>query len=147
MAVSNRALRGTVISLVGQLGTQVLRFGSNIVLARLLPESAFGINAMVFAVTTGLWLISDVGIGASIIRSEREDRAFLNTAWTLSVLRGAVLFVIGALVGWPAAQFYGEPDLVWLLPLCSVMVLLLASESTGVYVAQRQLLVGRLTAL
>ena len=147
MSVNNRALRGTVISLVGQLATQVLRFGSNIVLARLLPESAFGISAMVFAITTGLWLISDVGIGASIIRSEREDRAFLNTAWTLSVVRGVTLFMIGAAVGWPAAQFYNEPELVWLLPLCSVMVLLLASESTGVYVAQRQLQVGRLTAL
>jgi len=147
MSVSNRALRGTVISLIGQLGTQFLRFGSNIVLARLLPESAFGISAMIFAITTGLWLISDVGIGASIIRSEREDRAFLDTAWTLSVSRGAILFVIGSLLGPPMAWFYDEPQLVWLLPLCSMMVLLLAAESTGVYVAQRRLQVGRLTAL
>ncbi len=147
MSVSNRAVRGTVISLVGQLGTQFLRFGSNIILARVLPESAFGLSAMIFAITTGLWLISDVGIGASIIRSEREDRAFLNTAWTLSVARGATLFVIGSLLGAPLAWFYDQPELVWLLPLCSVMVLLLAAESTGVYVAQRQLQVGRLTAL
>lgn len=147
MSVTKRALRGTVISAVGQLGTQGLRFASNILLARLLPESAFGVSAMIFAITTGLWLISDVGIGASIIRSQREDRAFLNTAWTLSVLRGALLFVVGASLGAPMAWFYDQPELVWLLPLCSVMVLLLAAESTGVYVAQRQLLVGRLTAL
>lgn len=146
-AVAQRALRGTVISLIGQLVTQVLRFGSNIILTRLLPESAFGLNAMIFAVTTGLWLISDVGIGASIIRSAREDKAFLNTAWTLSVLRGVILFVIGASLGVPAAAFYNEPDLVWLLPLTSAMVLLLATESTGIYVAHRQLLVGRTMAL
>lgn len=147
MSVTKRALRGTVISAVGQLGTQGLRFASNILLARLLPESAFGVSAMIFAITTGLWLISDVGIGASIVRSQREDRAFLNTAWTLSVLRGSVLFVVGSALGAPMAWFYDQPELVWLLPLCSVMVLLLAAESTGVYVAQRQLLVGRLTAL
>ncbi len=145
--VGNRALKGTVITLFGQLFTQVLRFGSNIILTRLLPESAFGVNAMVFAVTTGLWLISDVGIGASIIRSEREDRAFLNTAWTLSVIRGVVLFCIGSALGVPAAWFYDEPELMWLLPLCSVMVLLLATESTGIYVAHRRLLVGRTMGL
>ena len=145
--VHHRALRGTVISLIGQLLTQVLRFGSNIVLTRLLPESAFGINAMIFAVTTGLFLISDVGIGASIIRSHREDKAFLDTAWTLSVIRGVTLAAFAAALGVPAAAFYKEPELVWLLPLCSIMVLVLASESTGYYVAQRKLLVGRTMAL
>jgi O-antigen/teichoic acid export membrane protein len=145
--VNQRALRGTMISLIGQLITQALRFGSNIILTRILPESAFGVNAMIFAVTTGLWLISDVGIGTSIIRSEREDRAFLNTAWTLSVLRGVVLFGIGSALGVPAAAFYQEPDLVWLMPLVSVMVLLLATESTGIYVAHRKLLVGRVMGL
>ena len=50
---------------------------SNIILARFLPEVAFGINAIVFALTTGLWLISDVGIGASVIRSQREDGDFI----------------------------------------------------------------------
>ena len=74
--VHQRALRGTVISLIGQLLTQVLRFGSNIVLTRLLPESAFGINAMIFAVTTGLFLISDVGIGrASSAATARTRRS------------------------------------------------------------------------
>ena len=145
--VHQRALRGTVISLIGQLLTQVLRFGSNIVLTRLLPESAFGINAMIFAVTTGLFLISDVGIGASIIRSHREDKAFLDTAWTLSVIRGVTLAAFAAALGVPAAAFYKEPELVWLLPVCSIMVLVLASESTGYYVAQRKLLVGRTMAL
>jgi len=145
--VQGRALRGTVVSLVGQLTTQVLRFGSNIILTRLLPEEAFGVNAMIFAVTTGLWLISDVGIGASIIRSDREDKAFLNTAWTLSVIRGVLLFVVGSLLGIPASIFYNEPDLLWLLPLTSAMVLLLATESTGIYVAHRKLLVGRTMAL
>jgi len=145
--VNDRALRGTMISLGGQLITQVLRFGSNIILTRLLPESAFGLNAIIFAVTTGLWLVSDVGIGTSIIRSSREDQPFLNTAWTLSVLRGVVLFFIGSALGVPAAAFYHEPDLLWLLPLCSVMVLLLATESTGIYVAHRKLLIGRTIGL
>jgi O-antigen/teichoic acid export membrane protein len=142
-----RALRGTLVSLGGQLLTQALRFASNIVLTRFLPESAFGVGAIIFAVTTGLFLISDVGIGTSVVRSAREDKAFLDTAWTLSVVRGVGLAIIAALLGVPAAWLYGEPQLAWLLPLCSIMVLVLASESTGFYVAQRRLLLGRIMAL
>ncbi|MDP2343125.1 MAG: oligosaccharide flippase family protein [Deltaproteobacteria bacterium] len=142
-STGNLVVRGTVISLVGQLAAQIIRFGSNIVLARFLPESAFGINAMVFALTTGLWLMSDVGIGASVIRSKREDDDFINTAWTLSVARGFILFGLGTIAGPIAAWFYREPQLVWLLPLCSTMVLLLASESTAYWVQQRRMSVGR----
>ena len=147
MSTGQKVVRGTVISLVGQLATQMLRFAGNIVLARFLPESAFGINAMVFALTTGLWLMSDVGIGASVIRSKREDDDFINTAWTLSVARGFILFGLGTLAGPPAAWFYDEPQLLWLLPLCSTMVLLLASESTAYWVQQRRMTVGRTMGL
>jgi O-antigen/teichoic acid export membrane protein len=141
--VSDRAVRSTLVSLGGQMAAQVLRLVSNIVLARFLPESAFGISGLVFALTTGLWLISDVGIGATVIRSQRTDDRFLHTAWTLSVLRGAVLFAIGAAAGPIAAWFYGEPVLLWMLPLCSVMVLLLGSESTQYWVQAREMAVTR----
>ena len=33
-------------------------------------------------------MFSDVGIRTSIIQNAREDAAFLNTAWTLQILRG-----------------------------------------------------------
>ena len=142
MSNTQRVVRGTVITLVAQLATQVLRFAGNIVLARFLSEEAFGINAMVFALTTGLWLMSDVGIGASIIRSKREDDDFINTAWTLSVVRGFMLFGLGTLAGPVAAWFYDEPQLTWLLPLCSTMVLLLAAESQAYWVQQRRMVLG-----
>ncbi len=147
MSTGKQVVRGTAISLVGQLATQMLRFAGNIVLARFLPEEAFGINAMVFALTTGLWLMSDVGIGASVIRSKRDDDDFINTAWTLSVVRGVMLFGLGTLAGPPAAWFYKEPQLIWLLPLCSTMVLLLAAESQAYWVQQRRMAVGRIMSI
>ena len=52
------------------------------------PE-AFGLMAIVQAVITGCALLSDVGIDQSIIRHERGHvPAFVNTAWTLEVMRG-----------------------------------------------------------
>jgi O-antigen/teichoic acid export membrane protein len=145
--VGARAARGTSLALVGQLVSQLLRFASSIVLARFLPETAFGVNAILSSVTLGLWMITDVGIPASIVRSGRNDDAFVHTAWTLSLVRGAVLLGLGLVLGPPLAALYGEPGLVWLLPLSSLMIFFVAAESTRIYSAQRDLQPGRVILL
>lgn len=145
--VGARAARGTGIALAGQLLSQVLRFASAIVLARFLPESAFGINAIISSVTLGLWMITDVGIPAGIVRSRRDDDAFVHTAWTLSLVRGGLLLALGVLLGPPLAALYDEPGLLWLLPLSSLMIFFVAAESTRIYSAQRSMKVGRVVLL
>ncbi len=145
--VGARAARGTSLALVGQLVSQVLRFSSSIVLARFLPESAFGVNAILGSVTLGLWMITDVGIPAGIVRSGRDDDTFLHTAWTLSLVRGAVLLGLGLVLGPPLAAFYDNPGMLWLLPLSSLMIFFVAAESTRIYSAQRDLRVGRVVLL
>lgn len=142
--LGKRAVRGTAFSLGGQLVSQVLRLASNLLLTRLLDPDAFGLMAIVLAVTTGLQLISDVGIWQAIVRSPRGDEPdFQNTAWTLTALRGIGLFAIGCLVAWPAAEFYGRAELLWLLPLCTFQAFIQGLESTKMALAVRKLMVGR----
>jgi O-antigen/teichoic acid export membrane protein len=145
--VAGRAMRGTVISLGGQLLTQILRFASSIVLARFLPEEAFGLNAIISSATLGLWMISDVGIPASIVKSMRDDDDFVSTAWTMSMVRGAFLLLAGAIIGVPASILYDEPQLIWLLPMGSLMVFFVAAESTRIYSATRTMHLGRVVGL
>jgi O-antigen/teichoic acid export membrane protein len=146
--LGKRALSGTAISLGGQLVSQVLRLGSNLVLTHLLAPDAFGLMAIVLAVTTGLQLISDVGIWQAIVRSPRgEERAFQDTAWTFTALRGVVLFAIGCASAYPAAQFYEREELLWLLPLCSAQALIMGLESTKLALAARRLIIGRMVGI
>ncbi len=87
------ALRGSIWTLGGYGASQVLRLAGNLVLARLLFPEAFGLSALVGVFMVGLAMFSDVGIGPSVIRSHRGDDAdFLNTAWTIQVIRGLVLW-------------------------------------------------------
>lgn len=146
--LGKRALSGTAISVGGQLVSQVLRLGSNLVLTHLLAPDAFGLMAVVLAVTTGLQLISDVGIWQAIVRSPRgEERAFQDTAWTFTAMRGVVLFAIGCAAAYPAATFYERPELLWLLPLCSAQALLMGLESTKLALAARRLTIGRVVGI
>ncbi len=147
-ALGSRAAKGTAFSLGGQLVSQVLRLASNLILTRLLDPDAFGLMAIVVAVTTGLTLVSDVGVWQAIVRSPRgDDRQFLDTAWTLHVGRGFVLFAVACGVAWPASIFYGRSELLWLLPLCASQALFNGLESTKSAQASRHLDVGRIVAM
>jgi O-antigen/teichoic acid export membrane protein len=141
--LSGRAISGTLWSVASQFASQFLRLVSQIVTAWYLAPAEFGVNGFLVVVTTGLWLVSDVGIGASVVRSARDDDDFVHTAWTLSVVRGAILFVIGTLVAPVAAHLYDEPRLALLLPFSSLMVLFLSAESIQLYTLQRHMQIKR----
>lgn len=102
----------------GHVGQQGIRFGSNLILARLLAPEAFGLMAIVTAVLIGINMFSDMGLGPSVIQSKRgDDPDFLNTAWTLQIIRGFGLWLCMCILTWPISMFYGEPALLWLIPI------------------------------
>ena len=75
---------------------------------------------------------SDVGIGPSIIQSPRgEEPTFRNTAWTIQIIRGGALWVIGCGIAGALFWFqstgrlggesvYGNPLLPPLVAVASV---------------------------
>ncbi len=130
-SAAQRAKGGAVVVLASQMASHLLHLVSAITLARLLPESAFGENAIVASVSSGLIMMTDVGVHAGIIKSSRDDDTFLRTAWTMSVLRGVTVVVVACLLAWPAARFYGEPRLLWLVPLGAVPSLFFCAESAS----------------
>ncbi|OUS33361.1 polysaccharide biosynthesis protein [Rhodobacterales bacterium 56_14_T64] len=143
-----RVLRSASWLVIGYGGSQALRLAANLVLTRLLFPEAFGLMALVSVVTVGLSLFSDVGIGPSIAQSKRgDDPDFLNTAWSIQVTRGLLLWVLTCLVAWPMAQFYGAPELTVFLPIAGITLLIAGFNPTRIETAHRHLLVGRLTAL
>jgi O-antigen/teichoic acid export membrane protein len=141
--LGRRATRGSAWVVMGYGASQVLRFGSNLVLTRLLFPQAFGLMLLVGVFLLGLQMVSDVGIGASVVQNERTDQAFLDTAWTLQILRGVVLWLAACLLAWPAAQLYGEPLLVAMLPVAGLGAVLDGLTSTALYTVNRKLMMAR----
>src|SRR5882757_2906675 len=83
-SLKQRAIRGSMWTMVGYVGSQVLRFGSTLVLTRMLFPEIYGKMAIAGVFFQGLQMFSDVGIGPSIIQNERgEHPPFYNTAWTI----------------------------------------------------------------
>ncbi len=147
-SLKSRALRGSAWTLLGFGGGQVMRFGANIVLSWLVTPAVFGVVGLVNTVLQGLQMFSDVGTGPSIIQSARgDDPRFLNTAWTIQTIRGALLWLACFIVAWPVAQFYGESSLATFVPVAGVTALLAGFNSTSLFTANRRLALGKLTAI
>lgn len=148
VSLKKRIFRGTLWTLGGHMVSQGLRFGSNLILTRLLYPEAFGLMALVYTFISGLEMFSDTGVNASIVQNKRgDDPAFLNTGWTVQVIRGAFLWLFACVLAQPAAAFYQEPMLAQLLPVVGLQPLIAGFYSTKMTVANRQLALGRLTLL
>src|SRR5205814_7556618 len=81
------------------------------------------------------------------VRSKRDDRDFLDTAWTLQVVRGGLLWLAACLLAWPVAAFYGVPLLLWLIPSAGLTAAVNGFNSTGLFTLERRLAQGRLVLL
>jgi O-antigen/teichoic acid export membrane protein len=90
-----RVMRSSAFTALGYGASQAMRLASNLVLTRLLFPEAFGMMALVSVFIVGLTMFSDVGVGPSILQHRRgDDRDFLNTAWTVQVIRGGILWIM-----------------------------------------------------
>ena len=147
-ALMARVGRSASWIVLGYGASQAIRLASNLILTRLLFPEAFGLMALITVITVGLTLFSDVGISPSIAQSKRgDDAAFLNTAWTIQVGRGFLLWGVACLLAIPVAGFYDQPDLATYLPVAALTLVVAGFNPTRIETAHRHLLMGRLTAL
>jgi O-antigen/teichoic acid export membrane protein len=143
-SLGSRALRAAFFAFGKRGGGQVVRLLSNLVLTRLLMAEAFGLMALVAVLLQALDMFSDIGIGPSIIRSERgDDPAFLDTIWTVQLVRGVGVWIIACVVAAPFAHLYNQPLLAQMIPVAGFNAVLNGLLSTKLYTQNRRLHLGR----
>ena len=127
-------------TLVGYGMSQVFRLLSNLILARLLAPEHFGLIAIVTVFMIALAMFSDVGVGPNIIQSDRgEDEDFLNTAWTVQIIRGVILWLVCLILAWPMSLFYNQPELAMLIPVSGLVAIISGFNSTGIFSKSRDI--------
>lgn len=147
-SLRKRALRSSGSLLLGFGSSNLLRLASNLILTRLLFPEAFGLMALVQVFIVGLSAFSDIGVTTSVITSPRGDeRNFLNTAWTLQILRGVFLWLIAVAISNPIAEFYGQPEFAPLFQVASLSMVIMGFFSTKAMTAGRHIAYGRLAIL
>ena len=137
------AIRGAMWVVGADSMNKALRFGGNLALTRLLTIEVFGLMQLVSSILALTRLFSDVGLKANIVQNEAaDDPKFLNTAWTIQVLRGMLLFVAAAIAGAPMSIVYGQPVLKWLVAAAALNMLIGGFSSTNHLTLSRHMRFG-----
>jgi polysaccharide transporter, PST family len=97
-------LSAQAVRVLGQMATLV-------VLARLLPPSAFGLLAMVAAVGLVLDLLKELGLSSATIQKPDLTHAQVSALFWINAAAGVLLAAGLALAAPLLAAFYGQPDL------------------------------------
>jgi len=143
-----RVLQAGSWTLAGYGANQALRLGGNLILTRLLFPEAFGLMAIIMVVIYGVRMLTDVGIGPSIVQKTRgNEPAFLNTAWTIQIVRGFLMWGGLCVLAVPIARIYGEPLLAGMLPVVGLTAIISGFNSTKLFTAQRNLEAARVTQI
>jgi O-antigen/teichoic acid export membrane protein len=157
--MKQKVLRAGSWVLLGHVLSQALRLATNIVISRLLAPDAFGLMSVVVVLMVALALFSDLGINRSVIQSPRgHEPEFLDTAWSVQVLRGAALAGVSLLLAlglglaawWQLptpGTVYADPRLPWLVASFSVVALMQGFESVRIETARRTMQQQRMTRL
>ena len=139
-ALESRALNATFWTVVQYGAGQLLRLVSSYILTRLLLPEAFGQMTLVTTLIVGITMLSDLGLGPSVIQSSRGDEpAFLNTAWTMQAMRGAGLWILALLLAWPVAHFYRDPRLTLVLSVLAIGTVMTGFNSTNILTLSRHM--------
>ena len=147
-SLKRRAAEGSLWVLSTQGIGVVVRTGSRIVLAWLLFPQAFGLMLLVNTLMKGLKMLSDVGIRANMIQSDHsDDPDFYNTAWTLQIVRGVVLWAIATALAWPYAWLMDKPTLMWLVPVTALTAVFAGLGSTLRFTLDRDMAYARTSIL
>jgi O-antigen/teichoic acid export membrane protein len=134
----------TALLLAGSSGVvSALRFGRNVLLARLIGVEDYGV-ASTFALLMALVeMLSDLGLGRFLVQDREGDRAgFIAAIQALEVLRGAILAVLVFAFADPIAAFLGQPALGWAYRLLALMPLLHAAVHLDFMRQQRDMRFG-----
>jgi len=110
-----------------------------IILARLLSPNDFGLFGIALLALSALESFFQTGFDAALIQSKKDIKSYLNTAWTVQILRGVVLALILAAIAPLVATFFNEPQAAILLQVLASVQLINGFTNIGIVFFQKRL--------
>lgn len=132
--------RGNLFAAGLSFGAQgVIRLGSSLILTRILRPEAYGTVTILLSVMLVVEMLADIGVTVFVVREQHaEEPAYLNTAWTMhlvrSVLNGVVVFAGAPVI----ASLYHVPELVTPIRVVSLWFFISGLESMSFALAIRR---------
>ena len=143
--LKRRSAVGALITLAVQLAKMVLQFGAQVALARLLMPSDFGLVAMVLPLISAIQLLNDLGLSAATVQRATVTQEQLSGLFWVNTVAGFAMMLLAVLLSPLAGEFYGRPELTWIVIAMSATLLLSGLTSQQMAILTRGMRFGVLS--
>ena len=118
--------------------TKVLYFVINIILARLLSPSDFGLMGIALFAFGAANVFTETGLAPALIQRKHVDKNVLDTAWIMSICRGMLLVVLIYIVSPAVAFIYNTPKLEILLKIMVISIIFSSFRNIGIVLLDKE---------
>lgn len=138
-SLQEKAARSAVWVGLSSFAGAGISFLKSIILARLLMPEVFGLMAICSMIIQGIEIFTETGFTAALIHRQQKFEEAKDTAFTIWVLRGFGLVVLGILAAPWIATFYEQPILTIVLSVVSLTFLINAFRNVNTIALQKEL--------
>ncbi len=138
-SLSRRAVIGGMWVFTLKVVTRTLDLIRTIILARLLSPNDFGLMGLAVLTIGTIEAFSTTGIEGALVQKKHNINEYLDTAWTIQVLRSVFLFAL-LFFGAPfVARFFETPVAVNVIRVLAFMELFRGAKNIGVVYFPKEL--------
>ncbi len=139
MSVSDKIVKGTFWILFLRISNRLLGFVRTVVLARLLAPEDFGLMGIAALTIATIEVFSQPGIGMSLIQKKENIEKYLDTAWTVSVVRAVIIFLLLYVFAPYTSKFFNVPQADSVIKVFGFSVLITGCRNIGVIYFQKRM--------
>lgn len=109
------------------------------ILARILGPADFGLFSLGM-ITLGMTeATTETGVNFTIINSKHSVKYYLDTAWVIAILRGAMIGILMILLGWGLSLYFQDQNLLWLVAILSLVPVVKGFINPSIVTLQKEL--------
>lgn len=123
--------------------TRVIAYFRIAVLARLLTPAQFGIFGIASLVLAFLEIITETGINIFLVQDEGDLDSYIDTAWLVSILRGALISTLIFIFAPFIAAFFNSPEAKTVLYLIAAVPFIRGFINPSLVKFQKELQFGK----
>ena len=118
---------------------QLFSLARLVILARILAPHDFGLMGIALLTMATLETFSQTGFQQALIQKKEDIKSYLDSAWTVLILRGFILFAILYLIAPYAATLFDSPESKSIIQVIGFSILLQAFINIGVVYFKKEL--------
>jgi O-antigen/teichoic acid export membrane protein len=109
-SLRNQVASGAAWSVISRFGQQIISTGCTVVVARLIPPSAYGIVGMAAMILAFTGMFRELGFTMALIREKSPSEKLLSTVFWANLILSTGLAILVSVLAGTLSTFYREPQ-------------------------------------